>query len=179
MDTGTIAVRYAKALLSFAQENGEEEVVHAEMEILKNNFFKTPELKELLINPVLTNREKTHVLIAATDSKTASKTTETFMRFVVAQNRQAYMQQICLSFLSLYRQAHNIVSATLTGASRIEPKAIEKVRKAIEKEYKGTVLLHEAVNPQLIGGFVLDVENDRLDASIAGELNEIKKRLVH
>jgi len=179
MDTGTIAVRYAKALLSFAEDNGEELAVYAEMENLKKNFATTPELKQVLINPVVTGEEKTQLLLAATDKKKASKTLEAFCRFVVQQNRQSAMQQICLSFLSLYRKQRNIVSATLTGAVRIEPSAVKQMQAAIEKEYQGTVLLHETVNPKLIGGFVLDVENNRLDASIAGELNEIKKKLVN
>ncbi|MDR1699075.1 MAG: F0F1 ATP synthase subunit delta [Prevotellaceae bacterium] len=179
MNTGTIAVRYAKALLSYAEDNGEEVVVYAEMENLKKNFSETPALKQVLINPVITGEEKIGILLAATDKKHASKSTDAFFRFVVTQNRQENMQQICLSFLTLYRKKHNIVLAQLTGASRIEPTAVKQMQEAIAKEYKGTVLLHEAVNAKLIGGFVLDIENRRLDASIAGELNEIKKKLVN
>ncbi len=178
MNIGTIAVRYAKALLSYAEDNGEEVAVYAEMENLKKNFTETPELKQVLINPVITGEEKVGILLAATDKKHASKSTDAFFRFVVEQNRQENMQQICLSFLSLYRKKHNIVLAQLTGASHIEPAAVRRMQEAIAKEYQGTVLLHEAVNPKLIGGFVLDIENRRLDASIAGELNEIRKKLV-
>jgi F-type H+-transporting ATPase subunit delta len=179
MDVGTIALRYAKALLSFAEENGEAEQVYAEMESLKKNFSETPELKQVLINPVITGAEKVTVLLAATDREKTSKSIDSFFRFVVKQNRENSVQQICLSFLSLYRKKHNIVLAQLTGASPIEAAVVKQIQEAMSKQYQGTVLLHEAVNPNLIGGFVLDVENRRLDASIAGELNEIKKKLVN
>jgi len=83
MNTGIVASRYAKALLYFATQNGEAEMVYAEMQQLDRNFRELPALRNIPNNPVLDNAQKAAVITEAArlnDDSEVSNSTQRFNR---------------------------------------------------------------------------------------------------
>ncbi len=175
MEIGPISTRYAKALLSFAEDNKAEDQVYEEMSFLSKTYFNTPELKSIFENPIVTKEERIKILTIAA-GKTISKTTEDFIRFVVDKKKENVMLFISMSYQKLYRNSKNIISAELVSAQKIDDTSVSEMLSIIQKVYKEkTIQLSTHINPELIGGFVLNVENNKFDASVVGELNAIKK----
>ena len=182
MDTGTISIRYARALLMVAKSDKTEDLVYQEMKSLADVYIINSELKSLFENPIITPAEKRRFLAVAAGKVKGleiSKTTENFFRFIVEKKRENFILFMAMSYMELYRKAKNIISAEVTSVQKLDEKTLSSLLAFIEKDYPNkTIQLHEKIDEKLIGGFVLNVENEKLDASVLGELNAIKKDLM-
>ncbi|MDR0874047.1 MAG: ATP synthase F1 subunit delta [Prevotellaceae bacterium] len=182
MNAGIISNRYARALYSFAEDAGTTSRVYDEMLCLSEMFFDNPELKNFLDNPVATPEDKTRLLlIAAGGEANISPTTAHFVRFVIEKRKENKMHAIALTYNDLYREAKVIVSAQIISAKPLSAENREKIVQLIERKYlsaNSTLQLDVKTNTELIGGFVLRVGNDKLDASVSGELKEIKRKVA-
>ncbi|WP_308269909.1 F0F1 ATP synthase subunit delta, partial [Prevotella sp.] len=87
------------------------------------------------------------------------------------------MQFIANSFVTLYRKHNNLISAKLTTACPIDSNTEKKMRQLVEGRTNGTVEFQTEVNPNIIGGFVLEYDTYRMDASVKRQLNTILSQL--
>ena len=178
MDIGTISTRYAKALLSFAKDEKKEAEVYKEMACLVKSFLENPELKNFLTNPIVSTEEKKKLLFAASGVN-ISNTTKSFIEFVVKKKKESYMHFIALSYHDLYQKSKKIISAEFISAEKVSEETIGRIIDIIKKNYKDSnVQLDVKVDSDLIGGFILRVDNNnKLDASVLGELKNMRKEL--
>lgn len=184
MDTGRISVRYAKALLEVAQKNGAANKVYQEMESVSNAFFAVPDLKKAMNNPHVTTDERKKLLLSAAGNESSPVSSEfsKFVDLVIDRKRENYFQSISLVFQDLYRKDNNIIIGKLTTATEVSDQVKEKMKALVAQianlPLGGEVEFLSEVNPNLIGGFQLQVESNLLDASVATQLQEIKKNLI-
>ncbi|MBP3716534.1 MAG: F0F1 ATP synthase subunit delta [Paludibacteraceae bacterium] len=184
MDTGRISVRYAKALLEVAQKNGSANKVYQEMESVSNAFFAVPDLKKAMNNPHVTTDERKKLLLSAAGNESSPVSSEfsKFVDLVIDRKRENYFQSISLVFQDLYRKDNNIIIGKLTTATEVSDQVKEKMKALVAQianlPLGGEVEFLSEVNPNLIGGFQLQVESNLLDASVATQLQEIKKNLI-
>jgi F-type H+-transporting ATPase subunit delta len=80
--------------------------------------------------------------------------------------------------LDLTRKDQNIKSAVLTTAAEIDAGTIKKVETLLGKELAATVELSTSVNPDILGGLVLRLDDKQYDASVATQLKKIKQSLL-
>jgi F-type H+-transporting ATPase subunit delta len=178
MDVGPISMRYARALLGFAIDNKSEDAVYEEMSCLMQVYFKTPEIKFVFDNPLITAEERQRVLIIAAGGKNISKTTKEFINFVIKKEKEFFMFFIAMAYQDLYKKLKKIVSVEIISAQALNETIRKKIVAVVEKNYPGcTTLVNLTINPEIIGGFIVEIDNTRLDASVQGELKAIKKDL--
>lgn len=87
------------------------------------------------------------------------------------------MYLIALKYQEQYRADKNILLTHITTASELSPETLEKIKASIANLFKANVEAVVSIDPKLIGGYTLDIENNLLDASIAGQLNKVKEEL--
>lgn len=178
MNTGKISARYAKALYQFALESNSETEVYESMKLVSESYINVPQLRDAMVNPTLTKQKKTDLLITAAGTQVC----DAFKRFVdlvVERKRENYFQGISLVYQDLYRKEKNIVISQLVTASPVSDAEIERMRKAVQTVSTGSVEFETSVDPDLIGGFVLNVETYQLDASIKGQLRSVRESLLN
>lgn len=178
MDLGVISVRYAKALLRASLEAKVEDKVYAEMLTLANSYIKVPQLRHTMDNPMLPRDQKAQLLKAAAGNE-VSDLTSRFIDLVLQEDREKAAQFIANSYVTLYRQQKNITRGKLTTAVPASPEMIKKMQRMVASRSKGTVEFETEVNPDIIGGFILDYDTYRMDASVLGKLRTIKKQLAN
>lgn len=184
MDTGRISVRYAKALLEVAQKNGSAEKVYNEMETVSESFFAVPDLKKAMMNPHVSNVERKKLLLSAAGNEGSPVSSEfsKFVDLVIDRKRETYFHSISLVFQDLYRKDNNIIIGKLTTAVEVSEQVKEKMKALVAQianlPLGGKVEFQSEVNPNLIGGFQLQVESNLLDASVASQLQDIRKTLI-
>lgn len=178
MNNGKISIRYAKALLSSAKEAKVEEKVYSEMTTLESAFAQIQLLKQAMTNPTLTKEEKIKLLNSVFNNK-ASKLTQGFITLVVENGREDYFHRIALSFQELYRKDKNIVVTHLTTAIELDEPLKKKIINSVEEQENSKVELRTEVNPDIIGGYILDIYGKRLDASIIRQLSKLYKYAGH
>lgn len=176
MDLGVISVRYARALLKASAEAKVMEQVYAEMQVLAENYIKAPELRRTMDNPMLSPEKKAALLKAACGGDVCELTLR-FIDLVLKEGREKAVQFIANSYITLYRQQMNITSGKLTTAVPVSSTIEEKMQSVVNSRTNGTVEFKIEVDPEIIGGFVLEYDTYRMDQSVKTQLNNILKKL--
>lgn len=176
MDIGVISVRYARALLKSALESKLEDQVYQEMQTLSKSYLDVPELRLTIDNPMLSKDKKKQVLITALGPKPTALS-QRFIGLVLQEDRESTLQFMAASYITLYRKQKNIIRGKLTTATAMTPETEDKMRQMVEKKTQGTVEFMTEVNPDIIGGFILEYDTYRMDASVKTKLNTILTQL--
>lgn len=177
MDESKIPVRYARALLGLAKEKKVTESVKVDMEMIQHLFETIPGFNQMLKSPVTAKKEK-QIFFESVFSNGISKMTYSFLMLLLTNNREAYLQDITRNFLESYRKEAGYKAAILTSAVEIDPALLEQFKVLIRNQFKSEVDLTLRVDSEIIGGFVLQVEDQQIDASVASKLNKLKRELL-
>ena len=176
MDIGVISVRYARALLKSATDVKIETDVYKEMQTLAKSFMEVPQLRQTIDNPMLSKDTKQQLLLTAVGEKPC-ELTKAFISLVLKEDRENVMQFIANSYVTLYRQQKNVIRGRLITAAAVSPATEQKMRQMVESKTNGTVEFETEVNPDIIGGFILEYDTYRMDASVKSKLNSILQTL--
>ena len=176
MDIGVISVRYARALLKSATDAKIEDAVYAEMQQLAKSYIEVPQLRFTIDNPMLSKEKKEALLLTAVGGDPVPLT-RAFIGLVLKEDREPVMQFIANSYVTLYRQQKNVIRGRLITAARVSPATEQKMRQMVESKTNGTVEFETEVNPDIIGGFILEYDTYRMDASVKSKLNNILQAL--
>ena len=176
MDIGVISVRYARALLKSATDAKIEQQVYAEMQQIAKSYIEVPQLRSTIDNPMLSKDKKQALLLTAAGQK-PSDLMKAFISLVLKEDRESVMQFIANSYVTLYRQQKNVIRGRLITAAAVSPETEQKMRQMVESKTNGTVEFESQVNPDIIGGFILEYDTYRMDASVKTKLNSILNTL--
>ncbi len=176
MDIGVISVRYARALLKSATDQKQEDKVYQEMMTIAKSYLEVTQLRQTIDNPMLSKEKKEKLLLTASGEK-PSVLTQSFIRLVLKEDRENVMQFMANSYVTLYRKQKNIIRGKLTTAAHVSAQTEQKMRQMVESKTNGTVEFETEVNPDIIGGFILEYDTYRMDASVKTKLNSILNQL--
>ena len=176
MDIGVISTRYARALLKSATDAKLEDQVYQEMMTLGKSFTDVPVLRQTIDNPMLDKAKKQMLLETAAGGKSCTLT-QTFIALVLKEDRENMIQFMANSYVTLYRKQKNVIRGKLTTAARVSVETEQKMRQMVESKTQGTVEFETEVNPDIIGGFILEYDTYRMDASVKSKLNNILNTL--
>ena len=176
MDIGVISVRYARALLKSAIDQKLDEQVYHEMQLLAKSYIDVPQLRQTIDNPMIA-KDKKQILLATAAGPLASQLTQSFIALVLKEDRENVIQFMANSYITLYRKQKNVIRGKLTTAARVSAETEQKMRQMVESKTHGTVEFETEVNPDIIGGFILEYDTYRMDASVKSKLNNILNTL--
>lgn len=151
MNTGVISLRYAKALLKLVDDTGHGEAVYDQVRQILKNPDSMPELLE----PELQN----------------------FVQLLIRHKRMEHVRLIFRTFLELYNKSRNRKLARLTTAVPV-PELEPRIQELLERKTGSEIVFESNVDPSLIGGFVLTVDDSLLDASISRQIWELRRQFV-
>ena len=177
MDIGVISVRYARALLKTATDEKVEEQVYREMQLLIKSYAGVQQLRQTIDNPMLAKDDKRMLLNTAAGGDGIAPLTKTFIDLVLKEDRENMIQFMAYSYVTLYRKQKNVIRGKLTTAVAVSPDTEQKMRQMVESKTHGTVEFETEVNPDIIGGFILEYDTYRMDASVKSKLNTILSTL--
>jgi F-type H+-transporting ATPase subunit delta len=173
MNESIINVRYARALFSLAKEKGLLETTKADIETVVEVSNKSDEFRLFLESPVVKTSKKIN-LLNQIFSGSIHELTLNFLILITENRRETLIPDICRNFLDLLRKDMGIKTAVITTATPLPGETLKKARVILEKEFNTKIELSGKVNPEILGGIVLRVEDRQYDASIASQLKKIK-----
>lgn len=177
MNIGLISVRYAKALLAFAQSKNMEDELYAQAKFIQEVFVSIRSLHAALHNPLIPKDKKREIITTAS----GEGVTDVFVKFIdllLKNNREDCLQSIMLQYQEQYRKSKNILHGKLITAIEINKVTETNLVAAIEEKVEGELELEKKVDPNILGGFILDLDFVRWDASISNQLNRIKNQYI-
>ena len=178
MDTGIIASRYAAALFRYAKEQGSLETVSGEVLRLQEACSTVPGLRTALTDGVMVGEEAKVSLIRSALGGSLSPELERFLRLLSAKGRMDVTRLIFKDFAEMVDAEKGIVRAHLVTAREAGPAIIASLRKLVRQRTGKEAVITAEVNPDLVGGFIFDLGDEMLDASVASALEKIRRSLI-
>lgn len=176
MNGGLIPHRYAKALYKFALEHDSAQVVYNEMHSVVRAFEENPGLLKAL-NPSVSAADKSKLLITAAGSMVENDY-KGFVRLIIDNKREVYAYEMALAYRDIYRKANHISTVRITTAMQLPDDEMAKLRALIAKSFPENKLeFTDRIDASIIGGFVIDVDQVRMDASISNEIENLRQKL--
>jgi len=177
MSDGLIPRRYAKALYKLAVENGDSQEIYELLKQLNFRYTAIDELKRVVLNPHIPDEEKGAFMLKVAGGKPGSSL-DKFLLLVVRNNRAEYLRKITLAYVDLYREQHNIAHVIITTAVEVPDKEINDIVDIVKHRLGDMTLeVERNINPDLIGGFTVKINDLVLDASVKRELSELRLKL--
>jgi len=175
MNDSKISVRYAKALIQTAIEQGCEDAVRNDMESLLQCINSSADLRAVLESPVIADSKKNEIF-GALFSNGFNKLTMDFIHVLVKNKREGFLRIICLDYIEFYARHKNIRRVRLTSAVEASADTIARV-KQLAGEGASSVELTPEVDPDIIGGLIVQIDDKVYDASVRTQLAKIKDNL--
>ena len=167
---------YAQALFDLAQEQDRLDVVREELTDFVATLHEVPELDALLRNPQLDPATKSDVLDKVTAD--SDELVRNFLRVVAARGRGGQIEEIVREFDALYAAEEQVLNVELATAYELSDDDAREIISQIEKSSGRTVEAKRSVEPDLIGGIVLKAGSLRVDSSVRGRLNRLRRELA-
>jgi F-type H+-transporting ATPase subunit delta len=177
MNEGLVTKRYVKALYQLADEGKTLEKVVADVEVLLACIQESPEFSSFLENPLIKPAEKNKV-IQKLFTKTFQTLTLSFLDLLIRNRREMHLKSMCLHFMQYYKSFFRIKEGVITTAMKLSPKYKDEIYNFITKKFKMKIEFSEKIDPAIIGGFILRVEDQQIDASIQTQLRKIRRELI-
>ncbi len=180
MDQGLIPHRYAKALYMAAKDAGTDRLLYTRMCSLGRAFAQSPEMEQTMANPYISNADKLRlILTGACTTEAESPLLVDFVTLLSRNRRIGMTRAIAISYQDIYRKANHIYRVEVAAASAPTAENEKRLKDLILKELGGGSMEYSLrIDPELIGGFVVSIDNERLDASIKNELKQLRFKLL-
>ncbi|WDF56245.1 ATP synthase F1 subunit delta [Mucilaginibacter sp. KACC 22063] len=170
----TVAIRYAKSLIDLAQEQNSLEEVRADMGFFVQTLKANTELQAVLRNPIIQHDKKVKILEGIFGDK-VTKATLSFFKIMVNKSRAEILYATAQEFINQYDTIKHIVRASVISAAPLSEANRNEIIAEVKRVAGGDVILSEKVDPALIGGFILNIGDRQIDASVNGSLLRLKK----
>ena len=169
-----VASRYAKSLIDLAVETKQLEEVRKDMQLIKAVCDSNRDFVLLLESPVVKTDKKLAIFKSLFEGK-VSKTTSAFLNLIASKRREGYIDDIAREFDEQYKQHKNITTAEVKTAVPLDSKLKKQIMELVKNSVSGEIELIEKVDPSLIGGFVLTINDKQVDQSVKRKLNDLRK----
>jgi len=175
MNDSKISVRYSRALFQSALGKKILDKVNQDM-IFISEVCKIPEAKEFLYSPIIVPSKKVAIFHKMLGDN-VEEITLSLIDLVVKNGRESYIPAIARVFIHETMKHKGITESVLTTAVKVEANVKKQIADLISEVFKTKVVLKENIDTDIIGGFILRVDDNYIDASIRNKLRKIKKEL--
>lgn len=176
MSDSKISVRYSRALFQSALEKKILDEVNQDM-IFISEICKIPEAKEFLHSPIIVPSKKSAIFHKMLDGN-VELITLSLIDLVVKNGREIYLPAIARTFIHETKKYKGITVSVLTTAVKVDAEVKKQITDLISEVFSTKVELEENIDPAIIGGFILRIDDNYIDASIRNKLRKIKKELL-
>ena len=174
MSSHKLATRYAKSLILLAQENGKLDEVFSDIKSLDQIFKTNRDLILMFRSPIVTPDKKQNVIKALFEGK-ISDILFRFITLMINKGREGKFYEIVQAYIVQYNLIKGITPVTITSAVKLDATQVQNIINGLKRnENLKEVELHEVIDTEMIGGFILTYSDKMIDNSVATSLNTIK-----
>ncbi|MBD5224954.1 MAG: ATP synthase F1 subunit delta [Bacteroidales bacterium] len=179
MNDGLIPRRYAKALLKVAIERHDDKRIYQLSNTLYDSFASCPALQNTLSNPFIASDKKIELLMTASGASASDSTFSDFLQLLKKNERLDLARDIARSYCDDYRKANNIYRVTVTAAAKMAEAEENRLKQLIVSHLNGGTMEYTfKVDPELIGGFTVTIDSEKLDTSVKNQLEQLRLKLL-
>lgn len=179
MTNPRLAERYAKSLIDLAQEQNKLEPVFDDMNMLDGICKTNRDFANVLKSPIIKEDKKNKIINSVTEGRINSLTAS-FIKLLSGKGRESNLPEIISAFIEQYNKVKGIHKVKLTTAVELsEDMKNDFISKIKASEGIQNINLETSVDEKLVGGFVLEMEGKKADASIRRDLRDVQKQFMN
>jgi F-type H+-transporting ATPase subunit delta len=178
MVIGSVSRRYAKALLEIGVKQQTYDALGKELDRVADTFHRSPELEQVLENPVFPLEKRRHVMDELARRLALSKVVRNFVMLLLDKGRVGNLPDIARAHRALVDEHANRVRATVTSARPLDPALEARLKSALEKQSGKTVILEKKEDPAILGGVVTQLGDLVYDGSVRTQLQKMREELL-
>lgn len=174
MLTSKVAKRYAQGLLDFTNESGQTATVFSEMKDVAKIMSVSEDLNKFFLTPYIDAKKK--IEVANEIFKSLSLSSQNLIRLVIRQGRESQLKNIAQEYINKVEDINGVQRAVLTTATQLSNANIEEIlRSSNLVNMSSNFDLKVNIRPEILGGYILRVGDQQIDASVKTKLNQVKK----
>lgn len=177
MNTGRISVRYAKALYDYSVAQNVAKEVYDHSSIVSEIIDSSVNFYTILHNPVILPSEKEKLVSRIFIGK-VHPILSSFIIMMVKKRRESYIKNALMVFQKMYRDKEGFVRVVVETPVELSDDTKNRILSFVKSKFNKTPQLEIKLIPDLIGGFIVEVEGLLIDLSVSGQLAKVKKALV-
>ncbi|MDX9931626.1 MAG: ATP synthase F1 subunit delta [Bacteroidales bacterium] len=174
MNNSQIPKRYARALFELADEMNVLPATELDMRSLKKVCDEAPEFKQFLKSPIIKPALKKKV-ISSLFEQHFHELSIRFLKLVIHQGRETFMNEIAKEFMILCREKEGVVEVDLTAATKLNDSIVKQIEAKIASLTGLKPSITQKTNPSLLGGFVVSFGDNMYDASLKKKISKISR----
>ena len=179
MNRAIVITRYARALVKFVRDTGHGDIVCSEAQTLLTALRTVPDLERMVgaADDVVSAFDKKKLLQTALGNRMSHE----LSRFLTLLNRNGRMElvpDILRDFVDMYHRSIGIRKAHLTTVSEPSERLLQRLKALVKQKTGDDVIIEVDVDPSLVGGFVFDIDDYLLDASVKRQLDLIREQFI-
>ena len=171
-----IARVYANALFGAAKDRGKLDAIRDQLGQFVDALNQNREMQLFLFSPYFSSAEKVEGLERALTD--AEPELWNFLELLLEKGRMPVIFRIQRQYNALWDKENKRLGVTVTSAVELDPEVVQRIGKEIEGQTGNTVELQSRVDPDILGGLVLQVGNMVLDTSIRNRLEKLRKSVA-
>ncbi|WP_336717438.1 ATP synthase F1 subunit delta [Chryseobacterium mucoviscidosis] len=174
MLTSKVAKRYAQGLLDFTNESGQTATVFSEMKDVVKIMKESADLNKFFMTPYIDSKKK--VEVANEIFKGLSASSQNLITLVIKHGRENQLKNIAQEFINKVEDINGVQRVTVTTATQLSKENLEEIlRNSNLVNTNANFDLQLNIKPEILGGYILRVGDQQIDASVKSKLNSIKK----
>lgn len=179
MNRSIVVIRYATALVKYARESGQGNLVCSQAEALEKVLHSVPELRRMIsaAEDVVPSRDKFSLLESVLEGKMAPEMGR-FLALLAANGRLDMAEDIFRSFVDAYRRSVGVRKAHLVTVGTPSALLLDRLKALVKEKTGDDVIIETEEDPSLIGGFVFDIDDYLMDASVKRQLDLIREQFI-
>jgi F-type H+-transporting ATPase subunit delta len=176
MNESRVSYPYAKSLFTLALEKGKLEEVTNDMKLIYSVCKENPSLTQTLHSPIISSDKKKAVIDTIFKGRVSDLTFEIYT-LLKRKHREMFLADIAYHFVELYKNHNHIVTVKLVTASPINDELRNGFRSILTAKFNSNKIeLHESVDSEIVGGYILTVGDKQINQSIKGKIIELKSK---
>ena len=173
----SLAGRYASALFELASEAGTVTAVESDLEKLAEALSESDDLKAATTNPQLSRDAQGQAVAAVAKHLGLAELTTNFLGVLAENRRLSALPDMIAAFKAIAAAQRGEVTAKVTSAHPLTDSQLSELKKKLTAREGRTVMLSADVDPDLLGGLVVTIGSQRIDASIRTRLNSLAQAM--
>ena len=174
MLTSKVAKRYAQGLLDFAQESGQTDAIYGEMKDVIKVMTNSKDLVKFFGTPFIDYRKK--IAAAQEIFKAFSPVSQNLISLAINQGRESHIQRIAQEYINKVDALNGVQKVSITSAVELSAQSIEDILKSTSLVNSDSKFeLETIVKKDILGGYILRVGDQQVDASVKTKLNKVQK----
>ena len=173
MSESKIAKRYATPLLELAVKKKSADRVKSDMEQFLAVCQGDIAFLNMLNSPIIPHLKKGEILVKIFQGS-VSEISSALLRLIVVKNREKLLPQIAREYINAFNESQGVQSAHVTTAVALTPALRTSVEELVKKISGKKPLLTTQVKKNIVGGYILTMDDSQIDQSVTGALNKLK-----